>query len=91
MKTENTLIHSRAVQVLVNIACTALLVVLLITVLLGGKAKSPAETETADEALTEQFNMYMTNEISDALVGVLDMDKVYWLKDEDIIAPEPDP
>ena len=91
MKTENTLIHSRAVQVLVNIACTALLVVLLVTVLLCGKAKSPAETETADEALTEQFNMYMTNEISDALAGVLDMDKVYWLKDEDIIAPEPDP
>jgi len=64
---------------------------LLVTLLLGGKAKSPGESETADEALADRFNMYITNRVSDALAGVLDVEKVYWLKDEDTIAPEPDP
>ena len=91
MKTETTRLNSPAVQALVSLACIGLLTVLLVTLLLGGKAKSPGESETADEALADRFNMYITNRVSDALAGVLDVEKVYWLKDEDTIAPEPDP
>ena len=91
MKTETTRLNSPAVQALVSLACIGLLTVLLVTLLLGGKAKFPGESETADEALADRFNMYITNRVSDALAGVLDVEKVYWLKDEDTIAPEPDP
>ena len=91
MKTETTRLNSPAVQALANLACIGLLTVLLVTLLLGGKAKFPGESETADEALADRFNMYITNRVSDALAGVLDVEKVYWLKDEDTIAPEPDP
>ncbi len=34
--------------------------------------------------------MQMTNKISSALEGVLSIEKVYWLSDDDQIAPEPD-
>ena len=91
MKTETTRLNSPVVQALVSLACIGLLTVLLVTLLLGGQAKSPGESETADEALADRFNMYITNRVSDALAGVLDVEKVYWLKDEDTIAPEPDP
>ncbi|MBQ6719722.1 MAG: phosphodiester glycosidase family protein [Oscillospiraceae bacterium] len=41
--------------------------------------------------IIEQFDMYMTNTVSDALDGVLAVEKVYWLNDEDMVAPEPNP
>ena len=46
---------------------------------------------TANGALMDKFDMYITNEISDALAGILAIDKVYWLHDEDLVAPKPDP
>ncbi len=33
--------------------------------------------------------MYITNTLSDALDGVLSIKKVYWLNDDDLVAPEP--
>ena len=38
----------------------------------------------------DRYDMYMTNEVSNALDGVLSIEKVYWLNDSDIIAPKPD-
>jgi exopolysaccharide biosynthesis protein len=35
--------------------------------------------------------MYMTNQVSNALDGVLAIEKIYWLNDHDLIAPEPNP
>lgn len=49
-----------------------------------------APTTVADAAIMDRFNMSMTNRISTALDGILSIDKVYWLRDEDVIAPEPD-
>lgn len=46
---------------------------------------------TANGALMDKFDMYITNETSDALAGILAIDKVYWLHDEDLVAPKPDP
>ena len=40
--------------------------------------------------IMDRFDMQMTNEISSALDGVLSIEKVYWLSDDDQIAPEPD-
>lgn len=41
-------------------------------------------------ALRDKYDMFMTNEISEALDGVFSVEKVYWLHDYDLIAPEPD-
>ena len=38
----------------------------------------------------DRFDMYMTNAVSQALDGVLSIKKVYWLSDQDLVAPEPD-
>ena len=39
--------------------------------------------------IMDRFDMQMTNQISSALDGVLSIEKVYWLNDDDKIAPEP--
>ena len=41
--------------------------------------------------IIDQFDMYIDNVISDALEGILATEKVYWLQDEDMVAPVPDP
>ena len=60
------------------------------TLLLGkGIQKSRPKSEPVNLAVMDRFGMYMTNRISAALDGVLDIEKVYWLNDHDQIAPEP--
>ena len=39
--------------------------------------------------IMDRYDMQMTNQISSALDGVLSIEKVYWLSDDDQIAPEP--
>ena len=41
-------------------------------------------------AVMDKYDMYITNQISNALDGVFSVEKVYWLNDYDLIAPEPD-
>ena len=43
----------------------------------------------ADVAILDRYDMYITNQISSALDGVLAIEKVYWLSDDDKVAPEP--
>ncbi len=76
--------------VLVSVGCLALLALLLGSMLVSGGAKDAANGNTSNGMLMDRYDMYMTNQISDALDGVLAVEKVYWLNDEDIIAPEPD-
>ena len=49
------------------------------------------EPQKGSDAILDRFEMKITNVLSDALEGVLSIDKVYWLHDEDVIAPKPDP
>ena len=42
-------------------------------------------------AMMDDYDRYITNQLSSALEGVLNIEKVYWLNDSDQIAPEPDP
>lgn len=49
-----------------------------------------AESNPVNMALMDRYDMYMTNAVSSALDGVLSIKKVYWLSDDDLVAPEPD-
>lgn len=46
---------------------------------------------SGSSAVMDKFDNYITNVLSDALEGILAIDKVYWLQDEDLAAPKPDP
>ena len=72
--------------------CTALSLVLLMTVFLSAGSKTTGTKSDAQNiTIMDKYDMYMTNEISNALDGVLSVEKVYWLSDSDLVAPEPDP
>lgn len=64
---------------------------LLVTILLGTGVPATSASEAADQAIMDRYDMYMTNQVSSALDGVLSIEKVYWLNDDDMIAPEPNP
>lgn len=55
-----------------------------------GVPANAGHVDAVDHAIMDRYDMYMTNEISNALEGVLSIEKVYWLNDDDQIAPEPD-
>ena len=58
--------------------------------LLSGSAEGSAATGTAGSyTVIDRYDMYITNTFSDALDGVMSIKKVYWLSDEDVVAPEP--
>ena len=54
----------------------------------AGAAK---DVVSAEGALMDKFDMYINNASSDALAGIRSIEKVYWLHDEDLVAPKPDP
>lgn len=62
----------------------------LAAVMLHAAAPTPLAA-ASNGALMNKFDMYITNAASDALGGILAIDKVYWLHDEDLMAPKPDP
>ncbi len=49
------------------------------------------QTQSVQAALMDEYDRYINNQVSQALDGVLKIDKVYWLNDSDQIAPKPDP
>ena len=64
-------------------------VALLVFFAFGTGTAEKLPVTTAQVALMDKYDMYVTNRISEALEGVLTVDKVYWLSDEDLVAPEP--
>lgn len=74
------------------IFCVPICLTLLLVVLMSAGSKTTMVQEnTPGAAIMDKYDMYMTNEISNALDGVLAIEKVYWLSDSDLVAPEPDP
>ncbi len=77
---------------LLGLVTFLLILVLLLGLMLSvgnpGK-KSQAQAHSAE--IMTKYDMYMNNLVSDALEGVLSIEKVYWLNDDDLVAPEPDP
>ena len=47
------------------------------------------QNKTIDYALMDRYDMAMTNTIANSLDGILSIKKVYWLSDDDQVAPEP--
>ncbi len=71
-----------------SLAVTAAL--LLAVMQIAGSAEGKAAA-APDMAIMDRYDMYMTNQISSALDGVVVIERVYWLSDDDKVAPEPDP
>lgn len=93
-KVNHVIFRSRVKHILsagVSLLSLGLTGLLLAAVLLGGKTGTSSGPDQKNKNLMNSFDMYMTNRLSDALEGVLDVEKVYWLHDEDVVAPEPDP
>lgn len=44
---------------------------------------------SGDPAILDHYDTHIRNTISTALQGMLEMDKVYWLRDQDPVAPRP--
>lgn len=60
------------------------------SVLHVGNPLSSVQAEVPKVDLMDQYDKYMTNGISNALDGILSIEKLYWLNDTDQIAPKPD-
>ena len=77
--------------VVIAVGSIGALGVLAVSVALtSGNPETAGGTKVVDVALLDRYDMYVTNEISNALDGVLAIEKVYWLSDNDQVAPEPD-
>ena len=76
-----------AVLAMVSLVLTGILLWRLL--LSGGAESRRAQSTVTDVNIMDKFDMVMTNEISNALDGVLSIKKVYWLSDSDLVAPKP--
>lgn len=74
------------------VVCCVVTVQLMKTVAKGaGVAGGAAAASAKDLAIMDRYDMYMTNSMGKALDGVVTIERVYWLSDDDLIAPEPNP
>lgn len=75
----------------VAVFCVAMSFVLLVNVFMSaGSTNSGTQAAVTDVTIMDRFDMFVTNEISKALEGVVAIEKVYWLSDSDLVAPKPD-
>lgn len=83
----------QGVAILVTaVVCVVLSVTMMGTVAQGAASAAGSGASTArDLALMDRFDMKMTNSVAQALDGVVAIERVYWLSDDDLIAPEPNP
>lgn len=73
-------------------ACAAVTVLLAAALVSSvGNPGGSVQTQMPDVGILDKFDMFMTNTISDSLDGILSIEKVYWLNDDDLVAPVPDP
>ena len=77
--------------VLLAVCVVAVAMVLSNFALVGGSGLVAATGNAANAAIMDKFDMFMTNEISNALDGVLNIEKVYWLSETELVAPKPNP
>ncbi len=78
------------VKTVVAVACAVLTVVFIASVAMTGSgAAASAKGGAADVTIMDKFDMFLTNQVSSALDGVLSIKKVYWLSDSDLVAPDP--
>ena len=86
------LVEKLAIRLLGVLGCLLLACGLLFGMLLAvGNPGRKSQTKATGAEIMTKYDMYMTNLVSDAMEGVLSIEKVYWLNDDDLVAPEPDP
>ena len=75
----------------VAVALCAVLTVALLggMLLLSGSGSSGGVSGASGVTILDKFDMFLTNQVSSALDGVLSIKKVYWLNDADTVAPKP--
>ncbi len=74
-----------------GLLCILFITALLLELVLSHGAASPkAAASAVSYDIMDRFDMHLTNSMSHALDGVVVIKKVYWLSDNDIVAPEPD-
>lgn len=83
----------RRIATLVAAGAAAVVCVLLLGVLVmsSGSYVPNSSTASANVTIMDKYDMFMTNEIANALDGIWSIKKVYWLSDTDEVAPEPNP
>lgn len=84
----------RAAKVLLRTAAVVLVLALSVglfanILLNAGSPANSVQSNPANVGIMDRYDMKMTNQISNALEGVLAVEKSYWLNDDDLIAPEP--
>ena len=86
----------KALWLLLKVAVCVLCLVLACNVLLSflmpaGTARGTVTKSDANYALADRYNMFINNTLSDTLDGMLSIPKTYWLSDDDLVAPKPNP
>lgn len=81
---------SRAKAVLAAVCAVVALAMLCGVALMGGSGRA-ATGGASNAVIMDKFDMYITNQASNALDGILDIKKVYWLSDTELVAPKPNP
>lgn len=78
-------------QLAVGAACIGLAAIILLQLSFGsGAAKGNGnQQQPPNYAITQRYKKYITNTLAEVLDGVLAIDKVYWLSDDELVAPEP--
>lgn len=85
----NQILYWVAVLAVTVVSCI-LCINMINTVLHGaGMASGSASDSSRDLAIMDRYDMHMTNSKSSALDGIVTIERVYWLSDEDLIAPKP--
>lgn len=79
----------RVVFAIFSLIATAVLVFVLLTG--SGSVRTNVGQSGANAAIMDRYDTYINNRMSNALEGILAIEKVYWLSDDDLIAPKPDP
>lgn len=64
---------------------------LLSFLMIDGTSRSSVQNSDKNYALTDHYNMFITNSLSDTLEGMLSIPKAYWLNDDNLVAPMPNP
>ena len=81
----------KILRILLSLPVTAVCLVvtlLLLSFLLGHVGTSTAASQS-DVAIMDKFDQYVTNEIMSKLGDFMDVERVYWLDDNDQVAPKP--
>ena len=64
-------------------------VIVLVLIFAQGSSETVYSPSGSNHQLTTQFNMFITNVFSESLGNILKIDKMYFLNENEPIAPEP--